>query len=57
MVSLMLFMLLNSQLTILEFEQSTGKLDAYVERKRRKNAAKDRRYIPYQRSSKLDEQD
>ncbi|XP_004141535.1 ribosomal RNA processing protein 36 homolog [Cucumis sativus] len=37
--------------------KSTGKLDAYVERKRRKNAAKDRRYIPYQRSSKLDEQD
>lgn len=37
--------------------KSTGKLDAYVERRRRKNAAKDRRYIPYQRSSKLDEQD
>ena len=53
----MLLMHLNLQLTTLEFEQSTGKLDAYVERKRRKNAAKDRRYIPYQRSSKLDEQD
>ncbi|XP_023535518.1 ribosomal RNA processing protein 36 homolog [Cucurbita pepo subsp. pepo] len=37
--------------------KSTGKLDAYMERRRRKNAAKDRRYIPYQRSSKSDEQE
>ncbi|XP_022141752.1 ribosomal RNA processing protein 36 homolog [Momordica charantia] len=37
--------------------KSTGKLDAYMERRRRKNAAKDRRYVPYGRSSKLDEQE
>lgn len=57
MVCLVLLMFLNEWLTILEFEQSTGKLDAYMERRRRKNAAKDSRYVPYGRSSKLDEQE
>lgn len=30
-------------------DQASGKLEAFIEKRRRKNAAKDHRYMPYRR--------
>ncbi|KAI4346888.1 hypothetical protein L6164_007751 [Bauhinia variegata] len=35
--------------------KSSGKLDSYMEKKRRRNASKDRRYMPYRRSGENDQ--
>ncbi|WCJ26175.1 rRNA biogenesis protein rrp36 [Euphorbia peplus] len=35
----------------------SGKLESFIEKKRRKNASKDRRYMPYERSSTGEQQD
>jgi len=32
------------------YSQEAGKLDAFIERRRRKNASKDHRYMPYRRN-------
>jgi hypothetical protein len=34
-----------------KFAQKSGKLDAFIEKRRRKNAAKDHRFMPYRRSN------
>ncbi|KAK4748642.1 hypothetical protein SAY87_015228 [Trapa incisa] len=37
--------------------KAAGKLDSFIEKRRKKNAAKDRRYMPYRRTSSQDQQD
>ncbi|KAE8055254.1 hypothetical protein FH972_012106 [Carpinus fangiana] len=41
----------SSPLTRFFYLQASGKLDAFIEKRRRKNAAKDHRYMPYRRSN------
>lgn len=45
-------------LTIAFYEttQESGKLESFIEKRRRKNASKDRRYMPYRRSSNTEEE-
>lgn len=38
-------------LNLILFFQASGKLESFIEKKRRKNAAKDHRYMPYRRSN------
>lgn len=45
-----LSLLLASFISLLD-SQEGGKLDAYIEKRRKKNASKDHRYVPYKRPS------
>jgi len=43
-------------MNIFIFAQASGKLDSFIEKRRKKNAAKDHRYMPYRRSNNSEQQ-